>query len=287
MIRKPWVAALAVFLAAPGSALAAGWTSVGRDVVVSRPLSGRLLAVASDVRIDAPVSGDVVVWAGDISFGPAGRVDGDVRAFGGRVIADAAGRIPVRGEVSTPGTLLHLYLGELRRAPWDSGSASTTVYGLRILALAGWLAAALGLLFFFSSPLSRAALVVETDWTGTLLAGALGVVTLLLAAAAALALLPAALGVPAALLAGAVAVGAKIFGMGALFLWVGQKLVRSVSPARRPAALAAGFAVCAGVSLLPFVGALAWSAASVVAVGAALLSRFGAPRFRVALARAV
>ncbi len=79
--------------------------------------------------------------------------------------------------------------------------------------------------------------------------------TLFLAAGAALSLLPAPLGIPIALASAAVAVVAKIFGMAALFLLVGQKLVKSVAPARRPAALAAGFAVLGGVSLLPFVGA--------------------------------
>ena len=102
-------------------------------------------------------------------------------------------------------------------------------------------------------------------------------------AAAALALFPAFLSVPLAIAVGVVGVAAKVFGMGALFLLLGQKLIRSVAPARRPAALAAGFAALAIVSMLPLVGAVAWSAASVVSVGIALLSRFGTPRYRVAV----
>jgi hypothetical protein len=71
--------------------------------------------------------------------------------------------------------------------------------------------------------------------------------------------------------------------MGALFLLVGQKLTSSFSPARRPAALAVGFAVLGALSLLPVAGAILWSAASVAAVGVAFVSRFGAPQVRVAL----
>ena len=71
--------------------------------------------------------------------------------------------------------------------------------------------------------------------------------------------------------------------MGALFLLLGQKLGHNVSAARRPAALAFGFALLAGLSLVPFVGPILWSAASVVAVGIALVSRFGTPRYRIAL----
>ncbi len=191
---------------------------------------------------------------------------------------------PVEGRVSTPGSLLHLYLSEMRRAPWEEGAFGTSVLsGLHLLALAAWLAVALALLWLFSSPLSRAAMLAGEDWSGSLLAGALGVLTLFLAAGAALSLLPAPLGIPIALASAAVAVVAKIFGMAALFLLVGQKLVKSVAPARRPAALAAGFAVLGGVSLLPFVGALVWSVASIVAVGVALVSRFGTPRYRLVL----
>ena len=141
----------------------------------------------------------------------------------------------------------------------------------------------LALLFCFASPFARAAASAGAHWQGTLLAGALGVLSLLLATVAALALLPPALSVPIALLLGSLAVAAKVFGMGALFLLLGQKLVRSVAPAKRPAALAAGLALLGAVSLLPLVGSVVWSAASVVAVGIAFLTRFGTPRYRVAI----
>ena len=87
-----------------------------------------------------------------------------------------------------------------------------------------------------------------------------------------------------ALFVGAVAVAAKVFGMVALFLLIGQQLSGAWRRAQRPAALARGFAILGGVSLVPLVGPLVWSVASVLAVGVALLSRFGAPRYRVAIA---
>lgn len=266
------------------SAAPASITSVRRDVVVSQALPGRLVAVLSDVRIAARVSGDVIVWGGDVSFAPGGSVAGDLLVFGGSIQAPADRALPVEGRVSTPGTLLHLYLSEMRRAPWEgSGVGASVLSGLHLLALSLWLAVALALLYLFASPLARAAMSAEEDWSGSLLAGALGVLTLFLAAGAALSLLPATLAVPIALVSALIAVVAKVFGMAALFLLVGQKLLKSVAPARRPAALAAGFAALGGVSLLPFVGALIWSVASIVAVGVALVSRFGTPRYRIAL----
>jgi hypothetical protein len=278
------LAALAVLISSAAVASPAGISTVGRDVVVNEKVPGRVVAVAADVRIESTVAGDVIVWGGDVSFGPTGSIGGNLFVLGGTV-HDAPGRaLPVAGTVATPGALLRIYLAEMKRAPWEPGALSPVVWGLRLLALSVWLAIATGLLYFFGSPLSRAAERADSNWTAALTAGVLGVLTIFLAAAAALALLPTAVAVPVTLVLGAAAVAAKIFGMGALFLLIGQKLTESVSPARRPAALAAGFAVLGGLSLLPIAGAIVWSAASVVAVGIAFLSRFGAPRWRISLA---
>ncbi|HEY6066553.1 MAG TPA: hypothetical protein VIY96_10370 [Thermoanaerobaculia bacterium] len=280
------LSALALLIASASAAVAApaGISSVGRDVVVSEKVPGRVVAVAANVRIENAVAGDVVVWGGDVSFGPAGFVAGSLFVFGGTVRGVPGRALPVAGTVATPGTLLRLYLAETKRAPWDPGALGLVVWGLRLLALSAWLATATGLLYFFGSPLSRAAERADSNWTAALAAGVLGILTIFLAAAAALALLPSAVAVPVALMLGVAAVAAKVFGMGALFLLLGQKLKEGFSPARRPAALALGFAVLGGLSLLPIAGGIVWSAASVAAVGVAFVSRFGSPRFRVALA---
>ena len=281
------IAAGFLFLAAASSAAAAapGQTAFARDIEIRQPVAGRVVAVLSDVRIAAPVSGDVVVWGGRVTFEPAGSVAGNLSVFGGGISAPGGMPLPVRGMVSTPGTLLRLYLDESHQPPWQGeGQHALLSRGLRLIALSAWLAVSLGLLFCFASPFARAAASADGDWPRTLLAGALGVLTLLLAAVSALALLPPPLSVPIAILFAGLAVAAKVFGMGALFLLLGQKLLQSVAPAKRPAALAAGLAALGAVSLLPFVGSVLWSAASVVAVGIAFGSRFGAPRYRVKLA---
>jgi hypothetical protein len=279
--------ALVLALAIPSAARAvpASITTVGRDVVVSAETPGKVIAVLANVRVAARVSGDVVVWGGNVSFAPGGSVAGDLLVFGGTIEAPAGGgALPVEGRVATPVSLLNVYLAEIQRAPWESSRAGASILGgLRLVALSAWLAVALALLYFFSSPLSRAAMLAENDWTAALAAGVLGVLTLFLVAGAALSLLPSAVAIPIALATAAVAVGAKVFGMAALFLLVGQRILKSFAPARRPAALAAGFVLLGGLSLVPFLGAVVWSAASIVAVGVALVSRFGTPRFRVAV----
>jgi hypothetical protein len=277
-----------LFLLAPSAAAdsptVSSLTTVGRDLTVSENVSGRVVAVLGSVHLDAHVRGDVIVWGGDVTFGTSGSVGGNLSVFGGRVVAPAAQRLSVDGTVSTPGTLLNVYLAEMHQAPWEAGARAAVLRGLRVIALAVWLAGTLLLLYVFGSPVARAALCAEERWSGALLAGALTVLSLFLAAAAALALLPSGLSIPIALFLAGLAVSAKIFGMGALFLLLGQKLLKNVSAARRPAALAVGFAVLGAVSLLPYVGPVVWSAASIVAVGIAMLSRFGTPRFSVSAA---
>ena len=265
------------------TAAPSGLTAFARNLEIRQPVSGRVVSVLSDVAIDARVSGDVVVWGGNVSFGSSGFVEGNLLVFGGRVSAPPGATLPVRGTVSTPGALLRLYLDEMHRPPWEDTSQPLLSRGLRLIALSVWLVVSLALLFFFASPLTRAASSAAGDWPRTLIAGTLGVLTLLLAAASVLALLPAPLSLPIAVLCGVLAVAAKVFGMAALFLLLGQKIFRSVAPAARPVALATGLALLGAISLLPFVGPVVWSAASVAAVGIAFLSRFGAPRFRVAL----
>jgi len=273
--------ALFLFVSATSALGAAGISTVGRDLVVRSDVPGRVVAVLADVRLEGRVAGDVAVWGGSLSFGPGGSVGGNVWVFGGEIVTPRAGALPIAGTIATPGRLLELYLAETRRAPWAGGGRSAEVRGLRILALSVWLLGTLLLLFLFSSPFARAVETAQRNWSGALFAGVLGVLTLFLAAATALTLLPAFLSVPLSLAVAALAIVAKIFGMGALFLLLGQKLVRSVAPPRRPVALTAGFLALGALSLIPVVGPVVWSAASVVAVGIAFASGFGTPRLRV------
>jgi hypothetical protein len=268
---------------APATTPRTAQTSVGRDLTVSVPVTGNVVAVLANVRIADRVSGNVIVWGGRVEFLPGGSVDGNLSVFGGDIAGEAGRPLPVAGAVSTPGSLLRLYLEEMHRAPWEDAARRPAIRGLRLIALAVWLLASLLLLYAFGSPFARAAAAASQDRGASLLAGALGVLSLFLAAAAALALLPSALGVPIALFLAALAVAAKVFGMAAIFLLIGQRLLNDVSPGKRTLALAVGFAALGGASLLPFVGALLWSVASIVAVGIAFASRFGTPRVRVAV----
>jgi hypothetical protein len=104
-------------------------TSVGRDIDVTEPVAGNVVGVLSKVRIAARVSGNVIVWGGDVVFAPGGSVDGNLSVFGGD-ISGARGTLPVGGAVSTPGSLLRLYLDEMHRPPWEEASRISAMRGV-------------------------------------------------------------------------------------------------------------------------------------------------------------
>lgn len=285
-------ALLAAVIALGGAAALFGepLTAVRRPIVVSEPVSGRISSVGGDVTIRARISGDVVVWGADVRIEPGGEVDGDVVDFGGTVSA-APGAI--RGRLLTPGSLAALYLAEAKSAPWArenpasgrAGASWTTYAGLRLLILALWMLVSSLVLRLGSSGVARAAAALEENPGLSAASGVVGIVFLFLAGVAAFTALPEAARAPAGAAILAAAFAAKVFGMTAVFLLAGQKLSGNrFAPPARPAALALGLAVCGAVSLVPVAGPLLWSAASVAAVGTAVFTRLGSPRFRVSTA---
>jgi hypothetical protein len=276
-------AALLSALALSGAARAQSRVWVGAKAAVDSPVSGRVVALGGSVSVSSHVTGDVVSWGSDVRILPGARIEGDLVAFGGRVEGNLSA---VRGRILTPGSLSALYLAEARRAPWEPrrGELGRELLGVRLLILALWLALSSALLWLRGSAVSRAALCLEEGPATAAAAGVVTVVFLLLAGVSAVAGLPDSLRVPVAAILVVAAAGLKIFGMSALFLLIGQRLRGNVTAAGRPGALALGLAAAGAVSLVPGIGAVLWSAASILGVGTATASAFGLPRFRVAVA---
>src|SRR5262249_11219349 len=127
------VAPLLLFLALPdpsSSAAPPGLTSVGRDVVVTENVAGRVITVLGNVRIDARIAGDVIVWGGDVAFGPAGSVGGNLSVFGGRIAPPPPGDPPVLGTGSAPGTPLDGFPPGEVPAPRGAGAPAPPFPGL-------------------------------------------------------------------------------------------------------------------------------------------------------------
>lgn len=287
--RRAAGAALAGLFVAAASVRGESVTSVRTPLVLSSPVAGRVSSIGGDVTIRARVSGDVVVWGADVRIERGGSVEGDVVDFGGRVVAPTGA---IGGRVLTPGSLAALYLAEARSAPWSPENPASgrgdvswrTFAGLRLFLLAVWMVASSLVLRFRGSGVARASVALEENPALAAASGVIGIVFLFLAGVAAFTAFPSAIRVPAAAVILAAAFGSKLFGMTALFLFIGQKLGGKIAPAARPGALALGLAICGAVSLVPIAGPILWSAASILAVGAAIFTRLGSPRFRVSAA---
>lgn len=271
-------------LAASGAAAARGESlvAVGKSLTVASPVVGRVVGVAADVDVRAPVSGDVVAWGGRVRLSPGAAIGGSLIAFGAEVTGDLGS---VAGKIVTPGSLAELYLSEAKRGPFRpaSGRDAATAAGLRLLVLAIWALLSSAVLRLWAGPVARAAQCFEDSPGAAASAGVAGVAFLLLSGVTALSAFPPVSRVASAAVILAAAAALKIFGMTALFLFLGQKISRRYAPRQRPAALAIGLAAAGLVSLVPVAGPLVWSAASVFAVGASVYTRFGASRFRVAV----
>jgi hypothetical protein len=259
--------------------------SLGRTVVVGGDVEGTVVSMGGEVRISGTVRRDVVVFGADVVLLPGGRVLGDVLAVGGALRSEGGGPAPdgtgaVGGRRLTLAALEAAFLAELETSPLSGDGASPLLAAFRLLLLALWLLAGLLLLRATPRRLDAAARTLPSGLARATALGVGAVVTGMLLSALVLATFPA----HAALVLMAVVVvvlaAAKVFGLAALFVVLG----RSVAARTRrgsllfgdPAALAMGLLALGFVSLVPGVGALVWAGASLVGVGLALLTSFGA-----------
>lgn len=240
--------------------------ALGRDLWVE----GRVLRDASVLRgdafIDGVVVGDVVVLNGSIYVRPGGEVGGDAIALGGRVIAGDDAVIGGR-TLSYPGASGAVLA--LLEVPQLGGRA--TVLSAKIgLLLAWWLAGVL-LLLTFGKAVKRSAQQVrqpmESFWTGLTFLLATGLGLTLLAGIA-----PALITLPLAVLLAVVALVLKIIGTVCVVYSFGGFLL-NLAGRDRPDDLSRfliGLSIIGGVKLVPWVGALVWSALTLVGMGAVL-----------------
>ena len=254
---------------------------IARDVVVEGEALSDVAALDGDVRVRGTVSGDVIVLGGDAVVEGSGRVDGDVFALGGRVIAEPGARIGGRG-VSHPtasGAWMALLEGPaVGTSPWDP-----LVLGAKLALVTAWLALTLALLAVSGREVVATAQSVREEPFRNFFLGLTATLALLLAALLFAAFTAGLVGVPLVVLVVLFALLLKLWGMVGVFTALGDWLagrVRASSGRRRAAGTAltaavVGLAVLGAVKLLPWVGALVWTIATLIGVGAALDTKFG------------
>lgn len=278
----------------PGEVVPAGTVrtddvvSFGKPLVVAGGVEGSVISIDGSVTVTGRVRGDVVVLGGDAVVPEGGRVGGDLLVLGGS--GNAAGGT-VAGRVRTVSALEAAFLAELKTSPLQGGEISILLVAFRLLLLASWLAGGLALVRWKPRRIQSAAGAASGG--DLAIAAGLGVSAILSGVLLATFFLAAFPPGAAVVLIGLLAVsivGAKLFGLAALFVASGRAMTRN---ARRgsalfgdPAALAIGLLPFGLASLVPVVGPLVWGAVSLLGIGLSIRTAFGSGGPLLAVARA-
>lgn len=238
---------------------------INGHVIVRGRVTGDIITVSAPIRINGPVGGDVVAVSDRVTIGPGGRIDGDLLYGDEDPVVTVPGAVRGDtesfdyGDLSTP-------LGSLiaRLALWLAMSVSTLLLGLALL----WLAPAA----------LEAAREIARTRTGAAIG--IGLAAFFGLPAVAVVLFITLVGIPlsVALLLALIPIYAVAYATSAFLL--GRAVVRP--PRGRFLAFLAGWAILRAIALIPWVGGLAWFAATVFGLGALAIALWRSRRGAVA-----
>jgi hypothetical protein len=249
--------------------------AIGRDLIVAGEALGDVAAVDGSVEVSGRVDGDVVVLGGDAQLLSSARIGGDVHVLGGSIHTLPGAR--VQGRMVSYPTASSALVTLIEGPSLGLGFSSPLVMATKLALLAAW--AALLLLLFAASgrQVLETAAEVRREPFRSFFVGLIGLLALVLTGLFFSAFTGGLVGVPLLVLVVLLALLLKLWGMIAVFYALGEWLARRVFH-RRPRPLNAatlGLLVLGVLKFLPWVGVWAWTAASLIGIGASLSSKFG------------
>lgn len=251
--------------------------AIGKDLIVAGQALGDVAALEGSVEVTGRVEGDVVVLGGDARLGSQAQVGGDVFVLGGRVQADPGASVSGR-MVSYPtasSAMLTLMEGPSLGL---GGFTSPRVVGAKLALLASWAALLLALFAASGRQLLETADGIRREPFRSFVTGLTGVLALSLTGIFLSAVTGGLVGAPLLVLTVLLGMILKLWGMVAVFYalgdWLARRLLRR--PRLRPLnAATLGLLVLGILKFLPWVGVWAWTAATLIGIGAALSTKFG------------
>jgi hypothetical protein len=250
--------------------------AIGRDLIVDGVARQNAVVLDGDARVGGTVEGDLVVLGGDAVLASEGRVVGDVYVFGGQIRSESGAGIGGRSVAYPDAPASWLLLVEGPSIGLDA--FSPLVLGAKLALLAAWMAVSLLLVLTFPRALASTAREVDDEPLRCFFAGLVAIATAVLAVVLVSGLASVVVGIPLIVVAALTALVLKLWGTVAVFLTLGVWLQRRLGRGRAELlqAIVVGLLVLGVVKLLPWVGVVAWTAASLVGIGAALRTKFGA-----------
>jgi hypothetical protein len=249
--------------------------AIGRDLIVAGEALGDVAAVEGSVEVSGRVAGDVVVLGGDVRLLPTARIGGDVHALGGVIRTSPGAR--VQGRMVSYPTASSAVITLIEGPSLGLGFSSPLVLGTKLALLAAWAALLLVLFAASGRQVLETADEIRREPFRNFFVGLTGVLALLLTGLFFSAFTGGLVGVPLLVLVVLLALLLKLWGMIAVFYALGEWVARRVFRRRlRPLnAATLGLLVLGVVKFLPWLGVWAWTAASLIGIGASLSSKFG------------
>lgn len=230
--------------------------------------SGGAWYFGEEVTITEPVAGDLVVVGGTVAFDGRGRVEGDLIHAGSTIIG-AEGR--VAGRIQSLASL-------------EGAAGALTKTAIVASLLVAWLIVAVVVAMISGRELRLSSVEVRTSALHCFVLGLVAITSFVLTAIAFSYLVPYVIGIPLLAALGAFAILTKVYGMIAVFHAVGTAVAGARNRdqlAKRKwfrgdvAMVVVGVLLLGAVRLVPVVGPIVWSLASIFGVGVALATKFG------------
>jgi hypothetical protein len=249
--------------------------ALGRDLLVEGRAAAGAAVLRGSARIVGAVDGDLVVLGGDAELAETARIDGDVFVLGGAIRAGAGSEVHGRAVAypTAPGALLVLAEGPaLGLSPW-----SRVVLGTKVALLAAWLIAAMTLVGVAWPAIESTALAIAAAPLRNFVIGLVALLAAILTALFLAAFLGVAGGVPLLVLLALAALVLKLWGTVAVCAFLGARMTGGARRgATGPLAVTLyGLGLLGALKFVPWLGVWAWSAATLVGVGASLSTKLG------------
>ncbi len=276
------------FTLASGETLGGDLVVIGGQVYIQKTavVQGDVVVIGGSLQLDGQATGNAVVIGGVVNMGAQSAVSGDMVTVGGALQRADGARVGGNVITNLPPPQIRVPVpvtpqAEIPPVPPTPGfnfnwGPFGTAAGILMQAI-GLAALAMLLTLFLHPQLDRVSQALTRQ---PLMSGSIGLLTVLLAPIALVILVITIILIPVALAGAILVVLAWLFGVVALGMEVGDRFTRAVHQTWQPV-LSTGigtFLLGLGVgivNLVPCVGWLAPVIVGLVALGAALMTRFG------------
>jgi hypothetical protein len=241
---------------------------VGETVTLSAPVLGSVQMYGGSLTVREPIAGDLFAIGGVVTFEGNGRVQGNLIHAGARLVG-AEGR--VRGRIYP--------LTSLEGA---AGAMTKNVIVASLLLV--WLIVAVVVTLMSGREIRLSSVELRTSALHCFILGLVALTSFVLTAIAFSYLVPYVVGIPLLAALAVFGILTKVYGMIAIFHALGTLVAGSRTRdqlGRRKwlrgdlAMVVVGVLLLGAIRMIPVVGTIVWSLASIFGVGVALATKFG------------